>query len=76
LLAIALPVTFFGDWLTNGALGTPVAILIDGRPRGVRLSWLRILYYLACYVLFGICTVVVLYWLQAPSVWASPASIP
>jgi hypothetical protein len=65
LLVIALPVTFFGDWLTDQALSTPMSILIDGRPRGVRLTWLRILYYLACYVLFGICTVTVLYWLQA-----------
>ena len=68
LLAIAVPVTVFGDWLTDRALSTPVSVAIDARKRAAQLSWARILYYLACYVLFGICAVLILYWLQAPTV--------
>ena len=67
LLATTLPVTFFGDWLTDGALSTPILLIVDRRRRGPRPSWLRILSYVACYLLFAICTVVVLYWLQAPT---------
>jgi hypothetical protein len=66
LLVIALPVTVFGDWLTDGALSSLVSLVIDTRRRGPRPSWVRILYSLACYVLFAICTVTVLYWLQMP----------
>jgi hypothetical protein len=67
LLVIALPVTILGDWLSNRALSTSLSLAIEARARGSRISWLRIGYCLALYVLFAICAVAILYWLQSPT---------
>jgi hypothetical protein len=67
LLVIAFPVTVLGDWLTDRALSTSLSLAVEARTKGSRLSWARIGYYLALYVLFAICVVAVLYWLQSPA---------
>jgi hypothetical protein len=66
LLVIALPVTVLGDWLSDSALSNSLSLAIETRTRGARVSWLRIGYYLALYVLFAICAVAALYWLESP----------
>jgi len=67
LLVIALPVTVLGDWLTDSALSGSFSLASEARTRGSRIAWLRIGYYLALYVLFAICAVAALYWLQSPT---------
>ncbi|MGH8298071.1 MAG: hypothetical protein ACRES6_02160 [Steroidobacteraceae bacterium] len=68
LLVIAFPVTILGDWLSDQALSSSLSLVIEARTKGSQISWLRIGYYLALYVLFAICAVAVLYWLQSPAV--------
>jgi hypothetical protein len=68
LLIIAYPVTILGDWLSEHALSDSLALVIATRTRSARVSWLRITYYLALYVLFGICTLAILYWVQSPAI--------
>jgi len=65
LLLIGLPVTVLGDWLSDRALSNSLARAIEGRTKDSQLSWLRIGYYLALYMLFAICAVAVLYWLES-----------
>jgi hypothetical protein len=67
LLVIALPVTVLGDWLSDSALSTSLSLAIEARTRGSRIPWLRAGYYLALYVLFAICAVAALYWLESPT---------
>lgn len=67
LLIIAVPVTVLGEWLSDCALSNSLSLAIEARTRGSRLSWLRIGYYLALYVIFGICAVAILYWIQSPA---------
>jgi hypothetical protein len=62
LFVIALPVTFLGDWLSQGLLTNPFSVAIERRTRGSTFSWLRVLYLLGLYSLFAICTVSILYW--------------
>ena len=64
LLVITLPVTVIGDWLSDRALSSSLTAT-GGRKR--RLAWLRIGYCVALYVLFAICAVVILYWLEFPA---------
>lgn len=66
LLIIAVPVTALGEWLSGRALSSSLSLAIEARTRGSQLSWLRIGYYLALYVLFAICAVAILYWIQSP----------
>lgn len=67
LLLIALPVTVLGDWLSDSALSHSLSLAIEARTKGSRISWLRVGYYLALYVLFAICAVAALYWLESPT---------
>jgi hypothetical protein len=67
LLVIALPVTVLGDWLSEPALSRSLSLAIEARTGGSRISWLRVGYYLALYVLFAICAVAALYWLESPT---------
>lgn len=66
LALIALPVSVLGDWLSDRALSSPLS-LAPARARKKRLWWLRIAYCVALYVLFAICAVVILYWLEFPA---------
>jgi hypothetical protein len=68
LLIIAAPVTVLGEWLSDRALSSPFSLAIEARTSGSQLSWLRISYYLALYLLFAICAVAILYWIQSPAV--------
>ena len=62
LFVIALPVTVLGEWLSEGLLSNPLSAAVDRRARGSRVSWTRIAYCLAVYVLLGICAVAIFYW--------------
>jgi len=66
LAIITLPVTVLGDWLSDRALSSPLAPT-PGGARSKRRSWLRVGYCVALYVLFAICAVVILYWLEFPA---------
>jgi hypothetical protein len=66
LLVITLPVTVLGDWLSDRALSNSLSLKTKGAKK-TRLSWLRIAYGAALYVLFAICAVVILYWLEFPA---------
>jgi hypothetical protein len=68
LLIIALPVTALGDWLSDHALSSSLSLAVEARTRGAQFSWLRIVYYVALYVLFAICAVGILHWFQSPAV--------
>ncbi len=66
LLLITLPVTVMGDWLSDNALSSSLSRTAAGAKKA-RLSWVRIGYSAALYVLFAICAVVILYWLEFPA---------
>lgn len=68
LLVIAFPVAVLGDWLTDRALSYPVSLALEARKRSKRFPWGPLGYSLALYVLFAICTVAVLYWLEFPAI--------
>jgi hypothetical protein len=67
LLVIVLPVTVLGDWLSDRVLSSSLPFASGTRTRKAPRSWLRIGYQLALYVLFAICAVAILYWLEAPA---------
>jgi hypothetical protein len=64
LPVVALPVTVLGDWLSDNALSTSLSLATAHRARRSRLAWVRFGYCLAMYILFAVCTVFVLHWLQ------------
>jgi hypothetical protein len=68
LLVIALPVAVLGDWLTDGALSGSVSLALARRTRSTQLTWGRMSYCVALYILFAICAVAAFYWLQYPAI--------
>ena len=62
LFVVAIPVTVVGEWLAEGVLNNPVSAAVERRTRQTAFSWTRVVYYLAVYVLLGICALTVYYW--------------
>ena len=62
LFVVAVPVTVIGEWLAEGVLNNPVSAIVERRTRQTTFSWTRVVYYLAVYVLLGICAVTLYYW--------------
>lgn len=62
LFVVAIPVTVVGEWLAEGVLNNPVSASVERRTRQTAFSWTRVAYYLAVYVLLGICAVTLYYW--------------
>jgi hypothetical protein len=68
LFVIALPVTLLGEWLSDNALSSSLSLAVEARAKGHQLSWLRVSYYLALYILFAICAVAAYYWFDLSGV--------
>lgn len=65
LFVIALPVTVLGEWLAEGLTSNPLSAKVERSRRRVGFSWARVGYYLATYVLFGLCAAAIFYWARS-----------